>query len=342
MFFRYPIEAVADNWMHDCLEEMINSVIAAVSGNTTPLAWPDIIPVGRRSELRVKHGLRDRWDKFIGAVTGLPRDDALESLEAFESQNRIETLLNGASTCKRTTDLPEPVREPLKDLFTFAYELVRDGEIRENAYKVIDETRPQKMCPFCGYEPMSAVNLPKDALDHYLCKEQYPYAATNLRNLAPIGHKCNSSYKKNQDVILKEGVCRRAFDPFVSEPFTVQRVLREYATTSKSQKWEIEFGGSLEEVETWLDVFCIRTRFEDDVLYEYEQWLRRFGNWCYLERQRGNANSVAQLLRTYANTIETDDYRNVGHLRRPFFEGILTLYETEPSVRDFIDVIANG
>lgn len=338
MFFRYPIDAVADNWLHDCLAEMIDSVKAAVSGNATPLAWPDIIPSARRIELEPRYGLRDRWKIFVEKVVALPKVEALDVLATFENQNAIATLLDGTTTCKRTRDLPETVQAAVKDLFTFAYELVRNGDVRARAYEVIDKKRPQRMCPFCGYEPMSAVNLPKDALDHYLCKEHYPFAAANLRNLAPIGHKCNSSYKLAKDVILRDdGTPRRAFDPFTCDPVQVKEVLDQFDPASREATWAVQFDQNSEEVDTWNDVFSIKSRFEAEVLSEYEQWLRWFGDWARQECARTGTTDPKQLLVSYATTWARDDYSGRGFVRRPFFDRMIELYESTPSVKKYVE-----
>ncbi len=338
MFFRYPIEAIADNWLHDCLAEMIHSVKCAVTASATPTAWPDIIPAARRNELEARHGLRDRWKTFVEKLVALPKVDALDVLTTFDSQNAIAALLDGTRTCKRTRDLPETIQAAVKDLFTFAYELVRDGEIRAAAYKIIDEKRPQKMCPFCGYEPMSAVGLPKDALDHYLCKEHYSFAAANLRNLAPIGHKCNSSYKLAKDVIVKDdGTPRRAFDPFKCNPVQVQEVLDQLDPASRTATWDVQFDQISEEVDTWNDVFSIKLRFEAEVLTEYEQWLRWFGDWARQENARSGTTDPKQLLVSYATTWARDDYSGRGFVRRPFFDRIAVLYDSTPSVRKYVE-----
>ena len=78
------------------------------------------------------------------------------------------------------------------------------------------------MCPFCGCEYFDAPGAPREDLDHYLPKSLYPFAAANLRNLVPMGMKCNERYKLAQDILRDAaGVRRRSFDPYAERQIKV-------------------------------------------------------------------------------------------------------------------------
>ena len=51
-------------------------------------------------------------------------------------------------------------------------------------------------CPYCGIADIKGQHHRlKDAYDHYLPKSIYPFNSVNFKNLAPMCHECNSSYK---------------------------------------------------------------------------------------------------------------------------------------------------
>lgn len=287
MLFGYPISATGENWLHECLSEILRSIHASVKATTTLPAWPEIIPEPYRKRLHKRTGLRDRLNTYRTALENLPIGEQEQILQALHDQNEIPLLLSCQRNCKAITDLPEVIREPVKELFKFAFTLLTDMEIRDWHYTLIYNAVPSHTCPFCGCENFDAPRKPREALDHYLAESIYPFAASNLRNLVPMGNKCNSRYKLAKDILTKDnGTRRKSFDPYNctgirlslenSQPFA-----GTLTTTGQVPRWQIEFEPNTEEVLTWDEVFRIRERYQKDVLDpEFISWLRYFKSWC--------------------------------------------------------------
>ena len=287
MLFGYPISATATNWLHECLCEILCSIHASLHTATKPPAWPEIIPDRYRNKLQKRTGIKERLNTYQTTVEQLTIAEQERILQALHDQNEIALLLSCQRNCEAIADLPKLIREPVKELFEFAFKLLTDLEIRDKHYKVIYDAVPSHTCPFCGCENFDAPRIPREALDHYLAESKYPFAASNLRNLVPMGNKCNSRYKLAQDILFRnDGTRRRSFDPYDctgiilslenSQPFA-----GTLTTTGQVPRWQIEFEPNTEEVLTWDEVFHIRERYEKDVLDpKFKSWLDDFKRWC--------------------------------------------------------------
>jgi len=292
MLFGYPLAATAENWLHECLREILQLIHSCIETGKPVPSWPDIIPLTNipasyQDTMKRRTGLRDRLNSYQAALAKLSKTKRQEILQTINDQNQIPLLLACQLDCKAINDLPKTIRKPIKELFEFAFELLTDLDIRDKHYKAIADEIPL-VCPFCGCYPFSASGSRREELDHYLLESKYPFAGSNLRNLVPMCHTCNSSYKHAQDMLYKSnGTRRRSFDPYDcpkiclslkdSQPFA--------GITGKTgeplPKWEIGFSSNAEEVTTWDDVFHIRKRYERDVLNEaFNSWLSGFGSWC--------------------------------------------------------------
>ena len=283
MLFGYPIAATLNNWLHDCLCETVRNVHVAADARKRYPGWPQILPTAHQVTLQPRHGLRDRFRAYDRAIRKLDKVDRDLVLEALEATNRISDLLGGVTDCDTLESLPEVVRDPIDSLFSFAFALLTDFDVRDQHYSVIYATAPEHMCPFCGTEYFDAPGATREALDHYLTKSRYPFAAANLRNLVPMGHKCNSNYKHAIDIIRRaDGSRRVAFDPYNhvkidvllddSDPFD--------GATEHTPKWVIRFDPETDAVPTWDEVFSVRERYcRDHLDPSFSSWLGLFGSW---------------------------------------------------------------
>jgi len=286
VLYEYPAGATAENWLHDVLVEVVTLVNEKVAANQDLPEWPLIIPEDYKDVLVSRHGLEAKINLFNEALKGLTDAERGSVLQALSQQNDIPALTSCTSNCCKIDALPAAVQKPIKDLFIFAFGLLSAPAIgiRDRHYKAIYEATEHHICPFCGLEYFDAPGAPREDYDHYLLKDDYPFAAANLRNLAPMGGRCNSSYKKMQDMLVKaDGTRRRSFDPYNHESVTISLENSEpfEGKNGKVPKWKIDFQPASEAVETWDEVFHLRERYERDVLDEYfESWLRGFRSWC--------------------------------------------------------------
>jgi hypothetical protein len=328
MLFGYPVEAIAENWFHECLFEILRTVHNHLANDLEPPSWPEIIPQEHREILRKRHGLRNRLETYKEIAARLDKNQLGELSKALEEQNQIERLLAGACNCSNINDLPEAIRQPVKDLFEFGFNLLSKLEIRDRQYEVIYNSSPYHICPFCGCEYFDAPRAPREALDHYLAESKYPFAAANLHNLVPMGHKCNSKYKLAEDILYKEdGTRRKAFYPYnlgdtkirvsldESDPFSGDRGIFSHST------WEINFEPDTEEVSTWDEVFKIRDRYVRDVLdVELNNWLWTFGAWCRSAQVRARSmHDVIDALQRYAKFMEDTGINDRAFLKAAVF-----------------------
>lgn len=288
MLFGYPIEATNENWFHECLIAILQTIHSSLRNGQIPPAWPEIIPEPQREILKKREGLMERLNAYHTAAANLDNVELDQVNIALSEQNEIENLLTGLCYCETINDLPMSIRQPARDLFEFGFKLLTDLGIRDRQYEAIYSSMPYQVCPFCGCEYFDAPGAPREPLDHYLPESRYPFAAANLRNLVPMGNKCNSKYKLAQDILFREdGTRRRSIFPYNhndgirislerSEPFTGAK------EPFPTPLWRIDFEPDSEEVTTWDTVFHIRERYERDVLrINYRRWLQHFSDWCH-------------------------------------------------------------
>lgn len=304
MLFGYPIAATQNNWLHDCLCEAVRNIHTIAEAGKRYPTWPLVLPKAHRARLKTRTGLRDRVKAYNQAIRGLAKADRDIVLQAVEAENRIPDLLSGACDCATLDDMPKVVREPIEDLFGFAFDLLTDLNLRDQQYAAIYMAAPEHICPFCGTEYFDAPGAAREALDHYLTRSRYPFAAANLRNLVPMGHKCNSSYKLASDLLrCADGSRRVAFDPYNhtkvgvllddSDPF--------HGATEHTPRWDIRFEPETPAVPTWDEVFSVRERYRRDHLDpSFPNWLRLFGQWVRRSRlQTDTDEALVAALRQY-------------------------------------------
>jgi YgiT-type zinc finger domain-containing protein len=325
MLFGYPPAATQNNWLHDCLIIAIKEMHSRVDGQKRNPPWPKILPDEHQEKLRSRTGLRDRLKKYNIALRQLSSKTERDAvLAAVTDQNRIAELLANTCNCAAITALPTAIHDAATSLFDYAFVLLTDLKVRDDHYKTIYEAVAAHVCPFCGTEYFDAPGAPREALDHYLAKSLYPFAAANLRNLVPMGHKCNSNYKLAVDLLYDSGGVRRvAFDPYShrnisvvldkSDPFN--------GSTPNTPKWQIEFDPDSVAVPTWDAVFSIRARYQRDHLDEgYSAWLGEFRNWARSADQRGDTDAdLVRVLERFEQYCSDNGMRDKAFLKAAVF-----------------------
>ena len=328
MLFGYPIAATEDNWLHDCICEILRIVHNGLQGNQEPMAWPEIIPEQYRAKLNTRTGLKNRLATYSEEFAKLNTGEQNQVIEALDDQNEIGSLLSCECDCASITDLPESIRESAKALLHFSFKLLTELGVRDNQYTIIYESLPYHVCPFCGCEYFDAPGAPREALDHYLPGSKYPFASFNLRNLVPMGNKCNSRYKHAQDILVSDdGVRRRSFDPYNHEEIQISLENSEpfAGTNGQLPRWQIDFEPNNEEVETWDDVFHIRERYKRDVLDPlFKSWLRNFKIWCRsAHTDLDSAGKLSDAIRRFCTVLEEMGFDDRAFLKTAVFKMLL-------------------
>lgn len=325
MLYGYPLESVAENWLHECIDAMLRKLHADVEQGNAPTAWPACIPEQYREKLSSRNGLRDRLRVYRRAFKGLSEPARERVRAALVQQNDVAGLLAGTADCETVDDLPKPIRAPIRELFEFCFGLLKELGIRDRHYQKIWEQRPQHYCPFCGLELFSAPGEPREDHDHFLLESVYPCAGINLRNLVPMGVRCNQRYKLGQNVLRRaDGSRRRMFNPYAhtevaitlfnSEPFAGQN--------GRNPRWVIDIVPSSPEAEGWDEVFSIRERYRNVLDPQFVEWLRPLKPWWQREMPQGPVNReiiVAGLARLLVQLREMC-LEGREFLRVPMFE----------------------
>lgn len=339
MLFGYPLEATEENWLHDCLTQIILAIHLNVANGDTSTDWFAVISEPYKSRLKnvlrvstksnpKKLSLGDKLKNYQTKLVDLPRHERDKLLQAFKEQNKIPQLLCGELTCNAINDFPNSIQETVKSVFEAAFRLLTTLEIRDKHYKMIYDACEYHTCPFCGCEYFDAPGARREALDHYIPEHKYPFAAANLRNLVPMGDKCNSRYKHTNDVLRKaDGNPRKSFDPYNhgmvsislenSQPF-------EGLKTDLGEplpRWVIEFDSNAEEIDTWDEVFHIRERYERDILNEgFKSYLREFGNYCKRRKPKPSTNDeLINAIDDYIWFQEDNGFRDKAFIKAAVF-----------------------
>lgn len=322
MLNTYPIAATAENWVHDAVYAKVKAALEALNNGTPAPNWEDDM----HADLADREALRTRYDAFKAAAAGLSTRLRTKVLRALEDQNNIPAVFDGVTDCPRLNAIPARIRKPADALFTAAFDALKPLKVRDRQYQAIFENLPGKCCPFCGIEPFEAPGLAREDLDHYLSRSLYPFAGANLRNLAPMGGKCNKSYKNALDVICDEtGQRRKCFDPYGDNRATVSlmasRPFENPDGPIPTPLWKIDLLGDANSVATWDKVFQIRHRYEKKLSAHFRDWMEHFANWCQREVILVTTQQEATAaLERYLNSVIQRTHDDGAHLKRAMFE----------------------
>lgn len=142
------------------------------------------------------------------------------------------------------------------------------GEI-DNHYDCFMKENKKGKCPYCGLNDMKGVHHSKrEAYDHYLPKDIYPFNSINFKNLAPACHDCNSPYKSVKDPLRdKNGNRRKAFYSYAPQDAEISiemEIYRDNLEELVPEDIDLRFssGKHMEEIETWKDIFGIEERYK--------------------------------------------------------------------------------
>ncbi len=225
--------------------------------------------------------LKKHLSSFFHAFRNLSKADQTVVYKTFLTTQSIKKLLENRNACYGIGQLPAAIRAPAKTLFKYLYERTLNsvGNVRDH-YRQFYSKLQLKRCPFCGIESLLHYEHYKQDYDHLLCKDKYPFAAVNMKNLIPMGRDCNTIYKRTDDILYdKSGNRRTAFFPFKDHAkITISLGTSTLPSpTNRVGHWVIELHPNTEEVKTWEDLFCIKSRYKKDVLQaHYDTWLTQF------------------------------------------------------------------
>lgn len=326
MLFSYSEVGYQQNWLHDTLIEMLVADMARVNSGQTRLGWPECIPEAQRKQLSRRKGLKDRRLAYLDAYAALQIPERAAVGDAMIRQNAIPEIFSDRAPCTCLSQLPPSIQTPLTELFGFAFDLLTDLALRDQNYRQLYSGLRYKVCAFCGVEILDAPGQKREALDHYLPFARYPFAGTNFRNLPPMGTKCNSRYKGQQDIIREPstGSRRICFDPYNgpelslslhdSRPFEGKRV-----NSVLCPDWDIKWnGGDPEKVQTWDQVFAISERYRESSLdAQFRDWVDHFCQWAAgYPKSANDTETLRDALTEYAEIVVPEGLSDSAFLKR--------------------------
>lgn len=326
MLFGYPIAATSDNWLHDCLVHAIQVIHQKVDAVEALPKWPEIFPTAHRTKVARLRTLPKLFEEYRAALALIPKADRDAVLDAMHAQNKIDDLLRCACDCPNISDLPETLRDPIKKVFDCGFDLLTDFKIRHEQYKHIHSNIGVRVCPFCGLEEFSAPHAPQEDFDHYLPRSIYPFAAANLKNLAPMGHKCNSDYKRAQDILNSDnGNRRRAFNPYQQNQVQISLLNSEVSSLTDGpfvRTWNLEITPLTPEVATWEKIFAVQGRYTTDVLEDrnFWDWIGDFKRW-FVGRPVPNDDEILIFeVSSYADVLVSSGFRDKAFMKAAVFK----------------------
>ncbi|MGB1017778.1 MAG: hypothetical protein ACPGVH_01805 [Chitinophagales bacterium] len=228
-----------------------------------------------------------------------------EAIKQFYiANNNIEQLCNDKTiipiTYKELEEKQPDLNALLKSFYsklygsTSPFNLKIFGELSKELMGKYDfnfmELNTKGICPFCGILPLKDNNASyREAYDHYLPKGLYPFNSINFKNLAPMCHECNSTYKlskvpidekdgKNINPIQKTSSRKLAFYPYATDNPEIEDYTFEIKINTNDilniKPEDIELTINVEDndekVETWKRVFGIDERYKALLCKELE------------------------------------------------------------------------
>jgi len=254
----------------------------------------------------------------------------------YKSNNNIEQLcINNpnmtAITYNQLALIDLGLSEKFKNFFPKLYgkdiiglKVIKDviGNI-DSHYEKFIEKNGEGICPFCGINDIDGNYVhTREAYDHYLPKEKYPFNSINFKNLAPMCNKCNSSNKLRQNPILnKKSVSRKAFYPYHTHNNVDINISLTINAIDMNKLIESDIDVNItsisysEETETWKDIFYITER------YQQKCASKAHGKYWYLQIiDECKDDAIVDILRKKYRQILSSPFADNNFLRKPFLE----------------------
>ncbi|RPE13454.1 hypothetical protein EGT74_08015 [Chitinophaga lutea] len=319
---------------HEYIKHLVLDVWCKPNGNfSLNKLHPEFIPIvkGVRNKKILAKQIQEIY-RIFRQISVSDRSGFRKLRKGFINNNSIEELCKGSisplvySEIKRISpELEKRLKRFFKDFYsevpkTSAFKKAC-GEIGVFYNDFLDHNESE-VCPFCGIADIMTSRLSKrDAFDHYLPKDIYPFNSINPNNLAPICKTCNSSYKLAKSPIQdKSGKKRKAFYPFaikaVKLEINAQFTCKDINKLKKSEiVLKITNKAYQEQVCTWMDLFGIEERYVDKFCSKEANWWRI----QMLDELRNSKLQKHKLLAQKLKLFESNSHVDKNFLKIPYF-----------------------
>lgn len=230
-------------------------------------------------------------EEVFAILKDWPENEKAALAESYRANNAVEALCESSALVPPITykaleskdhRLAEKLGKFYKALYTDILHLKpissRTGEIADH-YREFTTLNDEDRCPFCGLHRLKGQYAHhREAYDHYLPKNLYPFNSVNFRNLAPMCHECNSTYKLAKDPLYKskprdplfgrENRRRKAIYPYSSScpiiEISVKINSKDIARLKpENLELEIKAPGYEEQIEVWKELFSVESRYKE-------------------------------------------------------------------------------
>lgn len=271
--------------------------------------------------------------------------DSIQTMQLktwYEANNNIEALccnLDGINpiTYDELALFHQTLHDKIKKLFKNLYgdKIIGRAPITkkighiDDHYDAFMRVNTKGVCPCCGIYPLKGIyHTKREAYDHYLPKGTYPFNSINFKNLIPICHECNSSYKlENNPLYYVPNPIqnrRKAFYLYTNDKIEIKVSVTLNLTRKDEIKPEnivvlLEADGYEEQLETWKEIFSIEERYkalcssENDGIDWLEQITDDIGNY------EGDITKE-QVLETLRKATKRKPFAEKRFLKLPFLE----------------------
>lgn len=255
----------------------------------------------------------------------------------YQANNQIEQLCANDPTIAPVDYDELKIHYPaLADKFKAFYPELYDARIRglkavrdvigeiDNHYNAFLDVNNQWKCPFCGISDLKGSHqLARDAYDHFLPKGTYPFNTINFKNLAPICHTCNSSYKLKKNPLYDDaGHRRRAFFPYSRTQPDIQinvDITKDDIESLTPSDVHLTIGSTrhAQEVETWKELFGIEKRYQEKCasLTDGKYWFAQI-----FEAAEGFDVTLKEAYEKKIKQTVNTPFADSNFLRKPFLE----------------------
>jgi hypothetical protein len=264
--------------LHQYIESLVLEVwCKAGAPFTLELLEPPFKTIVKSNKRHLQQPIEEIYNCFLQIT---PAQKELIA-DGFKRNNDIEGLCKGTVQPMRYTDITAIHPELSAKLNTFFknlyYSVLKISAVKKTCgdldahYDAFMVSNKNGKCPFCGLADLKSDLLSKrDAYDHYLPKDVYPFNSVNFKNLVPACNTCNSSFKLAKDPLVDpvNGGRRKSFFPFspVKFDFELQVRIRSLdALNPKLNDVTLQIVSAIysEEVDAWQHVYGIQERYLD-------------------------------------------------------------------------------
>ncbi|WP_139727414.1 hypothetical protein [Aeromonas sobria] len=125
-----------------------------------------------------------------------------------DTLNKLMTIKSGKSvlSAEQINFFPKWVND-IEDVFNYSHLITNYGQLIVNSVDL-------SYCPYCAEEVIESFDNYRPAIDHFYPQSKYPFLALSLYNFVPAGTRCNSDFKKSNEML---GYYNPRMTPFTEE-----------------------------------------------------------------------------------------------------------------------------